>query len=373
MKPRQKTKRMLFVLTIFIGIITYFLAQEREPVTLSEGDHSEKSGKWHVSYGGNSPWQDLAAYNVTADRVKLGDFNGDGKTDVFTTRGGKWYISYGGNSSWQYVMTSNVTVDRMELGDFNGDGKTDLFTTLNTPVAVIPHSDDKQNYAEYKALQVENSRKWYVSYNGNSHWKYLINSNVTLDKIKFGDFNGDGKTDAFATWGGKWHVSYGGNSPWQDLAAYNVTADRVKLGDFNGDGKTDVFTTRGGKWYISYGGNSSWQYVMTSNVTVDRMELGDFNGDGKTDLFTTLNTPVAVIPHSDDKQNYAEYKALQVENSRKWYVSYNGNSHWKYLINSNVTLDKIKFGDFNGDGKTDAFANFNTPQAVIPKPTDKQK
>ena len=258
MKLSQKTKGTLLVLTILIGIITYSLAQEREPVTLSEGGHSEKSRKWYVSYDGNSYWQDLAASNVTVDRVKLGDFDGDGKTDVFATWGGKWYISYGGNSPWQYVMTSNVTVDRMKLGDFNGDGKTDLFTTLNTPQAVIPHSTDKRKMAEFEGKKEEKSGKWYVSYSGNSHWKYLITSNVTLDKIKLGDFNGDGKTDAFATWGGKWYISYGGNSP--------------------------------------------WQYVMTSNVTVDRMKLGDFNGDGKTDLFTTLNTPQAVIPKSTDKR-----------------------------------------------------------------------
>ncbi len=191
MKLSKKSTRVLFVLAIMIGLATYFLAQ----YISREGDFSDASRKWYVSYGANSPWKYLNTSNVTLDKIKLGDFNGDGKTDAFATWGGKWYISYGGNSPWKYVMTSNVTVDRMKLGDFNGDGKTDLFTTMSTPNAVIPHSTDKQKMADYKAIKKENSNKWYVSYNGNSHWKYVMTSDVTLDKIKLGDFNGDGKTD----------------------------------------------------------------------------------------------------------------------------------------------------------------------------------
>lgn len=190
MKLGKKTKGV-FLILIIIGISTYFFVKQ----TSLEGDFSETSTEWHVSNGANSPWQYLADSNVTLDKIKFGDFNGDGKTDAFVTWRGKWYISYGANSPWQYVMTSNVTVDRMKLGDFNGDGKTDLLTTMVTSQSVIPHSTNKQKMAEYKANKQDKSRKWYVSYNGDSHWQYIMTSNVTLDKMILGDFNGDGKTD----------------------------------------------------------------------------------------------------------------------------------------------------------------------------------
>jgi len=88
---------------------------------------------------------------------------------------------------------------------------------------------------------VPKPRAWHVSYGGSSKWQDLNTSNSTVNEIKFGDFNGDGKTDVFAAWGGKWHVSYGGSSKWQDLNTSNSTVNEIKFGDFNGDGKTDVF------------------------------------------------------------------------------------------------------------------------------------
>jgi FG-GAP-like repeat len=64
--------------------------------------------------------------------------------------------------------------------------------------------------------------------------------------------------------------------------------DRSKLrgGDFNGDGKTDVFTTWGGKWRVSYGGTTAWKILNTSSVGVSDLRFDDFNGDGKTDILT---------------------------------------------------------------------------------------
>ena len=89
----------------------------------------DRRPRWHVSYGGKSRWQDLAVSKVSVNHLKLGDFNGDGKADVFASWDGKWHVSYGGTSSWQNLATSKVTVNHLKLGDFNGDGKTDVFAS----------------------------------------------------------------------------------------------------------------------------------------------------------------------------------------------------------------------------------------------------
>lgn len=54
-------------------------------------------GKWRVSYfEGNraSEWIDVADSHIGIQDVLLGDFNGDGKTDVLAVWGGKWHVSY---------------------------------------------------------------------------------------------------------------------------------------------------------------------------------------------------------------------------------------------------------------------------------------
>ena len=79
--------------------------------------------------------------------------------------------------------------------------------------------------------------------------------------MRFGDFNGDGKTDVFAAWGGKWHVSYSGESSWQYLNTSGINVSDLRFGDFNSDKKTDVFARWGGKWHVSGGGKSSWKDV----------------------------------------------------------------------------------------------------------------
>jgi hypothetical protein len=236
--------------------------------------------------------------------LSFGDFNGDGKTDVFWATGTYWYVSYGGTSDWQVLEKSSTTLANLGFADFNGDGKTDVLYT--------------------------NGSEWKVKYSGTSDWTLLHTSPIAVKDLRFGDFNGDDKDDIFRANGEYWYVKYGGKGDWQQLNKSVVTLKDLRLGDFNGDGKTDVFSPSSGVWRVSYGGTTTWQQLNTSVVTVEDLRLGDFNGDGNTDVFRASG----------------EY----------WYVSYGGTSTWQQLNKSVVTLKDIAFGDFNGDGKTDVFS-----------------
>ena len=86
---------------------------------------------------------------------------------------------------------------------------------------------------------------WYLSDGGVSAWRRINTSNATVDTIRLADFNGDGKADVFATWGGKWHVSWGGTSQWHDLNTSGYGVDKLKIADFNGDASADILIHEG--------------------------------------------------------------------------------------------------------------------------------
>ena len=129
-----------------------------------------------------SSWQPLAKSNVSPDNLLLGDLNGDGTDDVFTSSGGNFKVSYGGTSNWQALAKSNVSPDNLLLGDLNGDGTDDVFTSSG---------------GNFK-----------VSYGGTSNWQALAKSNVSPDNLLLGDINGDGMDDVFTSSGGNFKVSF---------------------------------------------------------------------------------------------------------------------------------------------------------------------
>ncbi|MDJ0658159.1 MAG: hypothetical protein QNJ42_01575 [Crocosphaera sp.] len=234
-----------------------------------------------VGSGTSSNWQTLNGSSTTLDELAFGDFNGDGKTDVFHATGSSWQISYGGTTGWQTLNGSGFGLDKLAFGDFNGDGKTDVFRP--------------------------DGNKWNISYGGTTGWQTLNGSGFGLDKLAFGDFNGDGKTDVFRPTGSSWQISYGGTTGWQTLAGSGFGLDKLAFGDFNGDGKTDVFRPTGSSWEVAYSGQGSWQTISNSGFGLDKLAFGDFNGDGNTDVFrpdgSKWNISYALEKPSNDEIN----------------------------------------------------------------------
>ncbi len=217
----------------------------------------------------------------------VGDFNGDGKTDLF------WYNELtGGISAWlmngdrvsQYAVYPSVLPawgwKLKGFGDFNGDGKTDLFwynVITGETSAWILNGDRVAQYTSYSIVPP------------GSGW----------DLKGFGDFNGDHKTDVF--W---YNVVTGSTSAWlmngdrvSQYTSYGIVPpgsgwDLKGFGDFNGDGKTDLF------WYNRIGGSTSAWLMNGDRVAAYPFYsvvppgsgwvlkgFGDFDGNGKTDLF----------------------------------------------------------------------------------------
>jgi RHS repeat-associated protein len=125
------------------------------------------------------------------DIVQFGDFNGDGKTDVITNvistgfkelainNGEKWI-----GSPLQLEPFSNnypsYNDHKVKVGDFNGDGKSDYlhyYTRVNNGVFY-------QDYFDY-----------YISQGNDFQKKQKIGTPTIFNELIIGDFNGDGKDD----------------------------------------------------------------------------------------------------------------------------------------------------------------------------------
>jgi hypothetical protein len=200
-----------------------------------------------------------------------GDFDGDGRMDIF------WY-GPGGNPDHHWFGRSNqqfggraVTISgtyQPLIGDYDGDGRDDIFWYRPGPAGDVIYYGTANRSFTAKAINIVNT------------YQPLI-----------GDYDGDGRDDIF------WYrpgpagdvVYYGTASRSFAGKAININGTYQPLiGDYDGDRRSDIF------WYgpgtvgdVIYYGTSSRSFagkVVTVRGTYQAM-TGDFDGGGRTDVF----------------------------------------------------------------------------------------
>lgn len=241
--------------------------------------------------------------------TRVGDFNGDGKADMVS-----WINGSNGDQILMFISTGNSFTDQridsdiinnpyfgplMWLGDFDGDGKTDIAAWSSSQTAIKMHLSDgpKGQFTGFKKDLNTTYASHIPSWQSN-----ITNSPLYGPLLWLGDFNGDGKTD-IAGWklfgnGSVLTVHLSTGADKFDIQEWTLpTALQTNpkygpwLGDFNGDGRTDLAVWKiSGKVhiYLSKGSGflaEEWlsKFYMDPNYGVT-MWLGDFNGDGRTDI-----------------------------------------------------------------------------------------
>ena len=261
---------------------------------------------------GGSTWQP-----ARHDKYYVGDFNNDGKDDLFVFNGKDWnkpYLAllkstgngfigtarYGKKIGNFWTMKSN---DKLYVADFNGDGKDDLLirngNQWNKPYVGMLRSNGSGLIP---------TKRYDGKFTG---WQMRKD-----DKLYIADFDGNGKDDLYIFNGNNWSSEYLGmlrsnGSSLKRIKLYTNNAsgwemkkgDRFYVADFNRDGKEDLYIFNGSNWkwaYLLMAKSNGSKLIFTKRYDSsssaknipgwamrkgDQFWVADVNKDGKKDLF----------------------------------------------------------------------------------------
>lgn len=263
------------------------------------------------------------------DFLVLGDLDNDGKDEIiggrktWTWTSSASVISYlKRNTTTTFDLwplfntgtgTGTFTLIGVKVGDWNDDGYTDVFTAFSN--RMVYTFENPAYYSYYNdTTNITTKTRW-----GSDH---VFTESYTINGWDVGDVDKDGRADVVIApdyyYGDIRYHRNMGTSSW---STYNVvsfslyTPWDVSLVDFNGDGYLDVFFTSGSYYYnnrIGWSRNdqtpnqnswSSYSLMYQQDTTGKTVFKGDADNDGYMDTGLFLPNNKQIIYWSNAAPN----------------------------------------------------------------------
>ena len=230
---------------------------------------------------GTAEWRFSTRMTDDLGSLLFGDFDADGRTDVFTQRGAEWLVSWGGASPWEKINEINESDAQMTdfaIGDFVGDRRADVF------------------YAR--------GDQWFVSDGGVGPFDYYASSGFRIPDLRFGDFDSDHKTDILAVENNEWSVVYARQvHEWKKLRAkLSDKVDGLFIADFDGNGRSDIATfapatsdETGVRLKVSRDGTGDWKTLRGFRSSNEIAATGRFDDNPGADILTWNNRWLDIV------------------------------------------------------------------------------
>ncbi|MGH8137695.1 MAG: FG-GAP-like repeat-containing protein, partial [Steroidobacteraceae bacterium] len=221
---------------------------------------------WASNYLG-IPW------SSDAYTVAVGDFNGDGKTDIFLQSNvpGDSYLILTDSSGSVSAISQTIAQGAMGMdwsagahhlvvGDFNGDGRADLYLqpVFRDDASAIVYADANGQFTSEAPAQL-----WDEGYLG-------LNWSVMDANVFAGDFNGDRRSDLLLQ-----------GQP-TNVGDANESTDFLYSPNMNGavlsQPAAQPFTLAGVQAWSRMAFGVDWSPITATLI------IGDFNGDGRADV-----------------------------------------------------------------------------------------
>jgi len=229
-----------------------------------------------------------SAAGVYPDSIAVGDFNGDGKTDLVATAGWQTVAILIGNGNGTFQPPAFVPIAgygaalSVAVGDLDADGKMDL---------AVASAYDLYDYGWVEVLRGDGAGGFVTS------GLAFIGADSGMD-LAIADVNGDTKLDVVAALYDRASVAVligngAGSLTWTATAATGPIPKSVAVGDMTGDGVPDLVTAGQYVDVIPGNGNGTFgtriPHFPKSHTDV---QLADFNRDGKLDAAVTTDWTV---------------------------------------------------------------------------------